>query len=144
MSMEDHGGLISAANSWFVYIRSQVILPAESSSIRSEGTDELFLSYFEGFHNMPLNLQIWGWRLYFPSERMQLQIFIVLKNPSPSFGLESANLGSNSKHRDLYTTKNDNWAPCSSDVCGSGSVAPHILNLDTRLRYAVSFESVPR
>jgi hypothetical protein len=36
-----------------------------------------------------------------------LQIFIVLKNPSPSAGFEPANFGSSGKYINHYTTEDD-------------------------------------
>jgi hypothetical protein len=36
-----------------------------------------------------------------------LQIFVSLKNPSASAGIELANLGSNGKHANHYTTVDD-------------------------------------
>jgi hypothetical protein len=36
-----------------------------------------------------------------------LQIFIALKNPSPSAGFEPENIGPNGKHANHYTTKDD-------------------------------------
>jgi hypothetical protein len=41
----------------------------------------------------------------FPLEEGVLQIFIVLKNQSPWMGLNPANLGSNGKLANHYTTK---------------------------------------
>jgi hypothetical protein len=35
--------------------------------------------------------------------------FITLKNPSLSAGLQPANLGSNGKHDNHYTTENNQW-----------------------------------
>jgi hypothetical protein len=68
---------------------------------------EISLPYFEGIFNMPLNLTR-GWRLYAPSEGSRAKDFIAFKNPSPSHGFESANLMSNDKHANHYTTEDDN------------------------------------
>jgi hypothetical protein len=42
-----------------------------------------------------------------PSKAPVLQIFIALKNQSPSAGIEPANLGSNGKHTSHYTTEDN-------------------------------------
>jgi hypothetical protein len=79
--MDEHG------EPWWNYIvrrkllishqSSLIILPAEISSSKSEGTgkgnDEFGLtnylcSYFEGIFNILQNLATWNRRLYFPSE----------------------------------------------------------------------------
>jgi hypothetical protein len=41
-----------------------------------------------------------------PKESLQ-QIFIAIKNPSPSAVFEPANLGSNDKHANHYTTEDN-------------------------------------
>jgi hypothetical protein len=43
-----------------------------------------------------------------PPKQVVLQIFIGRKNQSPSADFEPANLGSNGKHHNRYTTENDN------------------------------------
>jgi hypothetical protein len=44
-----------------------------------------------------------------------LRIIIALKNSSPLAGFEPANLGSNGKHAEHYTTENDlKWAGSSA------------------------------
>jgi hypothetical protein len=42
-----------------------------------------------------------------PMIKVVLRIFIALKNPSLSAGFENANLGSNGKHANHYTTEDD-------------------------------------
>jgi hypothetical protein len=51
----------------------------------------------------------WGWRLYFPSEKGVLRIFITLKSIAPG-RVEPANLGSNGKHAKHYITEGDHKA----------------------------------
>jgi hypothetical protein len=45
--------------------------------------------------------------LLLPPQKVVLQIFMTLKNPLLLAGFEPVNLGSNSKHDNHYTTKND-------------------------------------
>jgi hypothetical protein len=44
----------------------------------------------------------------FTSSPKEVPIFIAIKNPLFSAGLEPANLGSNGKHANHYTTEIDN------------------------------------
>jgi hypothetical protein len=44
-----------------------------------------------------------------PPKEGVLRIFITLKNPSPSAEFKPANLGSNVKHANHYTTEDDRW-----------------------------------
>jgi hypothetical protein len=48
-----------------------------------------------------------GRRLYVPYEEGALRIFIAVKNPSLSAGLEPVNLMSNCKHAKDYTTEDN-------------------------------------
>jgi hypothetical protein len=45
--------------------------------------------------------------LYFPPKEGMLRIVIALKNPSPSAGVEPANLGSNGNHDNQHITEAD-------------------------------------
>jgi hypothetical protein len=49
--------------------------------------------------------------LLLPLKEVVLRFVIALKNPSSSAGFEPNNLGSNGKHNDHYTTKNEDNAP---------------------------------
>jgi hypothetical protein len=53
---------------------------------------------------MPQNFITRNRRLYFLSDESRVTIFICLKNLSSSAGFKPANLGSNGKHDNHYTT----------------------------------------
>jgi hypothetical protein len=54
---------------------------------------------------------------FLPEEGV-LQIFIALKNPSPSAGYENANLGSNEKHANHYTTEEVEYLTTTTPYLG--------------------------
>jgi hypothetical protein len=98
---------IDKESSWFVYQSSPVLLQAESSSSDAggsgQGNDEFFLTkYF--FHTWKCSLTsckiLWHIADGFtsPPKEGVLRIFIAVKNPSPSAGFETVNVGSSDKH----------------------------------------------
>jgi hypothetical protein len=73
---------------------------------------EISLSYFEEFYNMPLNLAIWRRGLYFPLEGRRAA---NLYRPYTSIAFarfEPANLGSNGKRANYYTTRATSYIRC--------------------------------
>jgi hypothetical protein len=52
-------------------------------------------------------LRHWADGFIFPPKEVMLRFVIVFKTPLPSAGLESANVASNGKHDNHYTTDND-------------------------------------
>jgi hypothetical protein len=72
------------------------------------GLTKYLCSFFERFFNMskfydmgPTASLHHRWKAY------MLRIFVILINPSPSAGFESAKLGLSGKHANHYTTKDD-------------------------------------
>jgi hypothetical protein len=104
MSMENHGGMISAKEkSWFVHQSSPEILPAESSSNKSgwSGRREWwilctkYLSYSYGSLTCRKNLRHGTDDFTSPRKEGILWNFMALNNPS------------NCKHANHYTTDHD-------------------------------------
>jgi hypothetical protein len=102
---------LSSNHLWFIHQSSLVWLQQwHLVAMQGESMQEMAVKfclsipvpYLKGSFNMPQNLTAWGWWLY-----ILLWIFITLKNPLLLARFHPENLGSNSKHDDRYTTKND-------------------------------------
>jgi hypothetical protein len=100
-------------HSWLIHQNSLVAAEIPSSKTGScweislNLADVVSLSYSKGMFNIPWNLTTWGRRLYFPPKEGVTRIFVALRNPSPSAGFEPANLGSDGKHANHYTTEDN-------------------------------------
>jgi hypothetical protein len=113
-------------------------LPAESSSRKSggtgEGSDEFCLTNYlfhasKGFLICRKILDMEPTALLPLRRKSCCGSWSPLKNLSPSAGLEPANIGSNTRHANHYTTEDDLWCvtPRSSKTCAKADTCFHHL-----------------
>jgi hypothetical protein len=113
MSTENHGGIISAGENWFVHQSCGTPISRDISTNQEElgeGYDEFslrnFCSYFEVIILHAAKSYSMGPTPLFRSEGRCVPGFvIVLNNPSPRSCLNLWTLGSSDKHANHYTTE---------------------------------------